>query len=412
LARRAEALKAARALEREHELARFGVRPAPDGAAKHRARPFAEAVAEYLAWGRAQGGRNGRPWAIQHGRNRERLLRWWGARLSLETLGDLEGALPRVEAALRELQAAGRHGKTLQCYAESLSAFCAWAVERRYLREHPLRGLRRFDTTSSRIRRALTPHEIRALLSVAPPCRRILYEVAMVTGLRAGELRALRIADLDTERGGLRLSPEWTKNRRGGFQYLPPDLVRRLASYIESGETARQYRAAYERGLTASTQRRGRAQPPSMPPADALFFVPSHTARDLRKDLKAAGVPPWTAAGVVDFHSLRVTALTLAEQVGAGVKELQHLARHSTPALTLNRYVAARPERLAGIVAAVGKVVSPDEKCARSVHAAAVGAEGLDVSAVDGMRFGNVGMVRAGGLEPPTYGLKGRCSTD
>gem|GEM_PF-5348252 len=52
--------------------------------------------------------------------------------------------LPRVEKALRELQAQGSAGKTLANYAASLKAFCAWCIERGYLAEHPLAGLADF----------------------------------------------------------------------------------------------------------------------------------------------------------------------------------------------------------------------------------------------------------------------------
>ena len=47
-------------------------------------------------------------------------LQWWQELLGRETLADLNGILPRVEASLRELRNAGRSGKTLQNFAEAL----------------------------------------------------------------------------------------------------------------------------------------------------------------------------------------------------------------------------------------------------------------------------------------------------
>ena len=63
----------------------------------------------------------------------------------------------------------------------------------------------------------MTAEEIHRLLRACAPERRLLYEVALCSGLRAGELRALTVAHLDTVRGGVRLDAEWTKNRKPGF---------------------------------------------------------------------------------------------------------------------------------------------------------------------------------------------------
>ena len=61
----------------------------------------------------------------------------------------------------------------------------------------------------------------------------MLYEMALYSGLRLGELRHLKGAHLDIERVGVRLEAEWTKNRRAGFQPLPRHLVAKLARATE-----------------------------------------------------------------------------------------------------------------------------------------------------------------------------------
>ena len=59
----------------------------------------------------------------------------------------------------------------------------------------------------------------------------------------------------------------------------------------------------------------------------------------LRGDLEAAGVAYRDAAGgVLDFHALRHTFITNVVASGANVKDAQALARHSSAALTLDRY--------------------------------------------------------------------------
>jgi len=89
--------------------------------------------------------------------------------------------------------------------------------------------------------------------------------------------------------------------------------------------------------------------------------VPSHTARELDKDLKAAGIPKHTSAGKVDFHACRVAYVSHILEEGATVREAQTLARHSTPVLTMNVYAKTRDERLADLTEQLWVRFSPPE---------------------------------------------------
>jgi hypothetical protein len=122
-----QTLAMAERFEDDHRQVRLGDRPAAGTADRHRNRPVQEVMAEYLAWGEAQGGRGGRPWSQTRATNRRTSLGWWRQHLDLETLGELVGILPRAEQALRDLLAAGRARKTAANRAESLRGFCEWA---------------------------------------------------------------------------------------------------------------------------------------------------------------------------------------------------------------------------------------------------------------------------------------------
>jgi len=363
---KAETLRMAERLEDEHRQVRLGYRPAPSTADRHSKRPIAEVMAEYLAWGSSQGGRGGRPWASDHAHNRKRALEWWQETLSLETLADLEGCLPRAEKALRELQEQGKAGKTLANRIEALRALCLWAEQRGYLAADPLKGLGPFDTTPQTRRRALSAEEITRLLSTCAPSLRLLYETAFLSGLRAGELRALTLAHLDTERSGLGLEAEWTKNRKPGFQPLPKALVERLRAFAEAGEPDKLYKQAFT--LAHHHQ-------PSKAPKGRLLYVPWHTAEAVYEDLERAGIPQWTPQGKVDFHAIRTSFVNLAFEEGeASGKEVQHLARHSTPQLTFNVYGRVREDRLHQSVEKMAEAIFPPER-ATYVQKMAVGAE-------------------------------------
>ncbi len=327
-----ETIKLAHRVQAQEDEIRNGYRPAPRSAEKHATRPFSEAVDEYMTWGESQGGRGGRGWSKVHRRMRRSYLAWWEERLGIEVLADLIGILPRIEKALRELQKTGRAGKTLNNYREALSSFSRWAISRGYLSENPLQGSESFDSTPRTQRRAMTIDEIHRLLLVAPPDRELIYEVALTTGCRANELKQLKVGDLSIDLKALCLRPETTKNRKPAIQPLPQALLDRLVD---------------------STRRKE--------PDEPLLKVPSHPARELNKDLKAARIPKYVVGqGKLDFHALRVTHITLVIEVGANVKEAQTLARHSDPRLTMNIYARASNKRLAEITEAVGDILPFD----------------------------------------------------
>ena len=355
--KRSETLRMARKLEEDHLQVRLGYREPLQAHLKYQDRSFMETVKEYLEWGRCQGGHHGRPWAEQHLYAKRRHLSRWAETLELEVLADLDGLLPRVEATIQELASRGRSGKTISNIVEAMRSFCRWCVIRKYLAENPLENLAEIDTTPQEEYRALTVDETRRLLEAAPDHLRLLYVAAMVTGLRAGELRSLTRKHLDTINSGLILEPAWTKNRKPGFQPLPKRLVGELESFSTSGVVQMLYQKFFCKYEC---------------PNDALLYVPSHAARELDKDLEAAGIPKVTKDGKVAFHALRTSFVTLTYEAGATHKEAQTLARHSTPQLTANTYARTRDERLAGITEKVAETVLSGGFGANMVHGAEI----------------------------------------
>jgi integrase len=357
---RAETLAMARRFEDEHRQIRLGYRTAPKSYDEAKRRLFTEVRDEYLAYGNQQGGHGGRPWGTVHARMRTSTLGWWTKHLGFKTLADLDGCLPRVEKALREYVCLPKKrggttrkpsGKTLQNLAESLRAFCIWATDRGYFESDPLDGLAPFDVTPQTQRRAISASDVTALLAKCAEHRRLLYEVAFASGLRSGELRALTTKHLDMERGGLRLDAAWTKNRKAAFHPLASWLMERLAAFAKNNTAAALYRQ-----MTALYYKSGR---PPTAPKDPLLYVPSHPARDLERDLVAAGQTKWGPGGKVDFHALRVAYVSFVLEAGATAKEAQTLARHSKPELTMNIYARARNDRLAEVAEAVALNFKP-----------------------------------------------------
>jgi len=314
------------ALEKKFLPVRLGLAAGVESGASCR-----EVVKQYLAWGALNGGRNGKPWGKTHFRMRKAHLEFWISELSVEKVAELNGCLSRVEATLKKLSDGGAAGKTLANYSEGISAFCDFLVKRNYLEADPLKQLGRFDTSPKIKRRALTKGEIQLLLNTCAPHRRLCYEVAFCSGLRANELRSLIVSDLDVDRGGLVLRSSWTKNRQDDFQPLPQHLVEDLAKSVKEKE-----------------------------PGERLLWVPAHPARYLKKDLDRCGIKHRETDhpdGKVDFHACRVAYTTFVVESGASVKEAQALARHSDPKLTMNTYAKARDARLKNLAESVGSMV-------------------------------------------------------
>lgn len=332
-----------------------GIREAPKVADQESRRPLQEHVDAYLAWGAAQGGRGGRPWAPLHREYQERRLGDLVSALGLKTLRDVN--LADVEKVLQGMHERGLSGKTINLHAMSLRSFVNWCRKRKLLEGDPLDGLRKYDGTARTERRDLMPDEVGRLLVAAPPERALLYRVALSTGFRAGELRSLRVGDLDAGAATLRLRAEHAKDRRDVVRPVPSDLVTDLAACAQ-GKTP-------EAILL-----------PAILVADYL--------RNLYRDLKVAGITQRTFRGKVDFHALRVTYCNLVSDVGMDPKTTQELMRHKTPDQTMRIYAKRHDERLRTTTDALGQVLAEAERNARisrtgverGVERLAVGAEG------------------------------------
>lgn len=298
---------------------RLGLIPAPKDQPPQR--DFVETVERYLANGEASGGRGGGPWSEKHARTVRTRLAVWHERAGFESLRDLENGMALIGDVLAQLGKEEKNRKiitrargTVHGYKEALSSFCSWCVDLGFLSTNPVARLRKFRKTPEVNWRALTPAEAARILAVAPPERVLIYETALFTGFRAGELRHLTVRHLDLEGGRVRYEGAWTKNGESGFQTVPQALLEKLAAAATSDNAP-------------------------------LLRVPSHTARTFDRDLLAAGIEKENPHGKLVFHSWRGTFATWLDLLGATPTELQELMRHATPQLAQERYVQARTER-------------------------------------------------------------------
>ncbi len=191
-----------------------------------------------------------------------------------------------------------------------------------------------------RMMTTLSSDEVRALIDASASERLGAGVVlAVTTGLRRGELLALRWRDVDVERGQLqvRASLQWTKD---GATFSEPKTAQsrrhvtlsrtaiyalRIHRLAQREEQRRRARVWQDQDLVFANEVGGPIEPHN--------FV----RRTFARALKSAGVP------TVRFHDLRHTAATLLLEQGVHPKIVSEMLGHSTIAMTLDLYSHVTP---------------------------------------------------------------------
>lgn len=204
-----------------------------------------------------------------------------------------------------------------------LTAVLDVAVRDRRIPRNPARGVD-LPRKEKKRHRYLTHEEVDRLARAAGPTHATVVFVAAYTGLRWGELSALRVRDLDVKRRRLAVNenavrvgsdlhvgtPKTHELRSVGYPAFLSELLARAAGekpphalLIGDGET--------------------HIQRPRSSGASRSWFM---------RALTDAGLPRMT------IHDLRHTAASLAIASGANVKAVQRMLGHASAAMTLDVY--------------------------------------------------------------------------
>jgi len=218
--------------------------------------------------------------------------------------------------------------KTLNHYLTTLKTFLNWLVKQDLLIRNPLNRLSTVrETRKTRERRALTRDEARRLIASAPRIRAIVYLVALFTGLRRGELKAVRVRDvvLDAPKPHIMTRAATSKNRKSEAVFLHPEVVSALRGSI----------------------------PADAKPTDRVFQVPPRL-RNYKKDLEKASIPFENEEGRrVDFHALRTTFNTWLKQAGVPTSIVMLAMRVTEERLTNTVYNDQSAHETAGSIQAL-----------------------------------------------------------
>ena len=232
-------------------------------------------------------------------------------------------------------------GPTLRGVRATISTVLQSAVERGYVHQNPAHGIRLRDTRGKAERRYYTPAVIQKLLpELSEPCRTVVT-VAVLTGLRIGEILALRWKRVDMLRDTIEVTETFSD---GQFGSPKTRSSRRVIPVSES------LRKILEAHRSRSIQKDSE---------DLVFTTPTGTPLSSKNLYNRVLAPACDRIKEprVSWHSFRHAHATLLAESGESMKTAQALLGHSDLETTLNVYTHALPTSQRRAVERVSEVM-------------------------------------------------------
>ncbi len=233
-----------------------------------------------------------------------------------------------VQAFVMQKAQAGLAWNTVKNLRNLVSRILRTAVEWNYITSNPARGVRLPAKQLARPPRMITVEQLRSLLREFPEPARTMVLLCAFTGVRAGELFALRWRHIDFERGVLQVRESVHRGKFG------PPKTRSSVRDLPLGNVA----------LAALLAHRKRVKQCS---SDNLLF-PSRKRTALCRNnlLRRVVYPACDRANIpkVGWHSLRHLHATLLSEAGEPLKVAQAQLGHADLQTTLGVYTHVLPE--------------------------------------------------------------------
>ena len=249
-----------------------------------------------------------------------------------------------VQAFVVEKAQAGLAWNTVKNLRNLVSRILRTAVEWNYLTSNPVRGVRLPAKPLPCPPRMITIEQLRALLRELPEPARTMVLLGAFTGVRAGELLALRWRHIDLERGVLQVRESVHRGKFG----LPK--TRNSVRDLPLGNVVLA-------ALLAHRRRAGQHNP------DDLLF-PSRRGTPLCRNnlLRRVVYPACDRANMprVSWHSLRHLHATLLSEAGEPLKVAQAQLGHADLQTTLGVYTHVLPESQRRAVERVESLIFPN----------------------------------------------------
>jgi integrase len=260
-------------------------------------------------------------------------------RLGSISLCDLSRA--KIEWCLLNLRQKGGASATLRGVRATLSTVLQAAVERNYLEKNPVHGIRIREAENKQERRFYSPVQVRQLLAeLTEPCRTVVI-LAVLTGMRIGEILALRWKRVDLLRGAIEVAETFSEGQFGSPKTRSSHRV------IPMSTNLRSVLEAHRTGSVRTSL------------DDLVFSTPKGTPLSSKNLYNRVLAPACDRIGQprVSWHSFRHAHATLLGETGESLKTAQAILGHSDLETTLNTYMHVIPdpqrravERIAGVL--------------------------------------------------------------
>ena len=221
----------------------------------------------------------------------------------------------------------------------ALSKVLGTAEDWNYISDNPVRKTRlpRRDCNAERL--LVTPQHIQKLIPALPEPAKSIALLLVLTGLRIGELLALRWKNVNLDDKVLQVTETVYDGR------------------FDKPKTKRSIRAiplCREAVSTLSALRHDASNPEQL-----VFATRSGRPLCRRNLLQRQLRPAWKELGLprVTWHALRHCHATLLDAVGAPLGSVQALLGHASPEMTRHIYLHAIPDEQRKAVARVGKLL-------------------------------------------------------
>jgi integrase len=227
-----------------------------------------------------------------------------------------------------------RHGfawETTNHLRNLLSKIFTTAVSWNYLADHPVRGVKMPERTLKRPHRFLSMEQVRRLFAAADEPVRTIVLLATMTGLRIGEILALRWGRINFVTATLRVEETCYEGHFGTPKTRASRREVPLSSTVVQALLAHRARCA-DTSLEALVFATREGTPLA---SDNL------RKRDLRPACARADLP------FLNWHALRHTHGTLLHELGTPLKVAQAQLGHSHMSTTLEVYAHASAQRRA-----------------------------------------------------------------
>lgn len=230
------------------------------------------------------------------------------------------------------------------------SLLMALAVRDQRIPHNPAEGVRGLPKPRRPEARFISRAQVEELADAAGTDSDVIRLLAL-TGLRFGEMAALRVRDVDFLRR--RLTVEQAVTEVGG------KLV------FGSPKSHQQRRVGIPRSLVEQLSARCARKGPD----DLVFTSPKGGAIRLRNFRRTIFNPATQAVGLSDFtpHDLRDTAASIAISAGANVKQVQNMLGHASAAMTLDVYAGLFEDDVTALADRIDNAGADSLRTARTV---------------------------------------------